>query len=246
MCELRRGTLLHWQTRADEWITPSWRSASVALSGGTTASLTSIDISSKTHLTPLGLRCFPDRTVCAYLRPKRGLLLKTRQPLILTARIAEEDLEPFERLRRTHFPQDRNLLQAHLTMFHRMPGENRALIEEELHFAAQATKVIAADVSGLRHLGAGVAFSITSPALFDIRAALKAGFLSWLGPQDMQPWRPHITVQNKSSKAKADELYRTLDQNFQPHLIDITGLDLWEYLGGPWRHAAYAPFSATA
>ncbi|MGF9566088.1 2'-5' RNA ligase family protein [Neorhizobium sp. JUb45] len=172
--------------------------------------------------------------------------MKTRQPLILTARIAKKDLEPFERLRKTHFPPDRNFLHAHLTMFHRLPGEYRARIEEQLHLNAQATEVIAADVSGLRHLGAGVAFSITSPALLEIRAELKAGFLSWLGPQDMQPWRPHITVQNKSSKAEADELYRTLDQKHQPHLINITGLDLWEYLGGPWRHTANSPFSTSA
>ncbi|KSV60756.1 hypothetical protein N183_37690 [Sinorhizobium sp. Sb3] len=29
--------------------------------------------------------------------------MKTRKPLILTARIAETDLEPFDRLRKAHF-----------------------------------------------------------------------------------------------------------------------------------------------
>lgn len=172
--------------------------------------------------------------------------MKTRQPLILTARIADADLGPFIRLREAHFPPDRNLLPAHLTMFHRLPGEYQARIEETLHSTAQLTKVMAVDVSGLRHLGAGVAFSISSGALLDIRAALKTEFLSWLGPQDTQPWRPHITVQNKSSKTRADELYRRLDQKFQPHRIDVTGLDLWDYLGGPWRHSAYTPFTANA
>lgn len=172
--------------------------------------------------------------------------MKTCQPLILTARIADADLEPFDRLRQAHFPPDRNFLRAHLTMFHRLPGEYQPRIEEALHSIAQTTKVIAVDVSELRHLGAGVAYSITSEALLGIHAVLKTEFLSWLGPQDRQTWRPHITVQNKSSKAVADELYRTLNQNFQPRPIDVIGLDLWEYLGGPWRHAAYAPFSATA
>lgn len=127
-------------------------------------------------------------------------------------------------------------------MFHRLPGEHLARIEEKLHSNAQGAKVIVADVSSVMHLGAGVAFSITSPALLDLRAVMKTEFRSWLGQQDVQPWRPHITVQNKSSKTKADELYRTLDQTFQSHSINLTGVDLWEYLGGPWRHSAYAPF----
>lgn len=129
-------------------------------------------------------------------------------------------------------------------MFHRLPGEYEARIVNELISAAQRTDVMTAHVSGVRHLGAGVAYSITSPALSDMRAALKLEFVSWLGSQDMREWQPHITVQNKASKAKADDLYRSLSQGFQPHPISITGLDLWDYVGGPWQHANYVPFNA--
>ncbi len=48
--------------------------------------------------------------------------MKTLQPLILTARVADDNLEPCERLRQEHFPPP-NFLHAHLTMFHRLPGE---------------------------------------------------------------------------------------------------------------------------
>jgi hypothetical protein len=58
----------------------------------------------------------------------------------------------------------------------------------------------------------------------------------------MQTWRPHITIQNKAPKAKADQLYHELTQGFRAYDIEITGLDLWEYLGGPWRHSAFASF----
>ena len=47
--------------------------------------------------------------------------MKTRHPLVLTARVADKDIEPFDRLREAHFPPDRNVLGAHLTMFHRLP-----------------------------------------------------------------------------------------------------------------------------
>jgi 2'-5' RNA ligase len=120
-------------------------------------------------------------------------------------------------------------------MFHRLPGEYQARIVEKLVYAARGAETIVAEVSGVRHLGAGVAFSIESPELQEMRALIKSEFVSWLGSQDIQKWQPHITVQNKSSKPRADELYRVLSQSFQRHSITITGLDLWEYLGGPWR-----------
>jgi hypothetical protein len=170
--------------------------------------------------------------------------LKTRHPLILTASIAGKDLEPFDRLRQAHFPPDRNFLRAHLTMFHRLPGEYEARIVEEINRAAESVPVLTAEVSGLRHLGAGVAFVIASPALELIRGALKSTFVSWLGSQDMQTWRPHITIQNKVAKAAADELHRDLNARFEPRDIEIVGLDLWAYLGGPWQHVAFAPFGS--
>ncbi|AYD04751.1 2'-5' RNA ligase family protein [Neorhizobium sp. NCHU2750] len=170
--------------------------------------------------------------------------MKTGHPLILTARIAEEDLEPFDRLRQAHFPSDRNFLRAHLTMFHRLPGEYEARIVNALNLAAERMPASTAEVSGVRHLGAGVAYMIACPALEAIRGALKSAFVSWLGSQDMQTWRPHITIQNKVPRAKADELHRDLCARFQPWSILIAGLDLWAYLGGPWQHLAFAPFGS--
>jgi 2'-5' RNA ligase len=171
--------------------------------------------------------------------------LKTRHPLILTARVAEKDIEPFDRLRQAHFPPDRNVLHAHLTMFHRLPVEHSGKIVEQLERVADGYNLVSAEVSGLRHLGAGVAYAVTSPPLQEIHAKLRTECLAWLGPQDRQRWHPHITIQNKVSKPKADALYDDLSQGFQPHPIEILGLDLWVYLGGPWRHSKFVPFGET-
>ncbi|WP_430242625.1 2'-5' RNA ligase family protein [Neorhizobium sp. DAR64861/K0K2] len=169
--------------------------------------------------------------------------MKTLQPLILTARIAQADKAPFDLLRKTHFPPDRNFLDAHLTMFHRLPGEYTDGIVEHLRQVTEAGSSIKAEVSGVRHLGAGVAFTIDSAALQDVRARLKEAFLPWLGPQDMQKWQPHITIQNKVSKDRADRLYQELRATFQPHTIEIKGVDLWKYLDGPWQHETSAIFA---
>lgn len=168
--------------------------------------------------------------------------MKTLKPLILTAHICDSDLEPFDRLRQANFPRDRNFLRAHLTMFHRIPGEYKEQVVQHLIDVAAGHAPITAVVSGLRHLGAGVAFSIVSPELQAIHAILRRAFMPWLGGQDMQKWQPHITIQNKVSKLAADSLHAALTREFQPHTIEIIGLDLWRYLGGPWQHESLAIF----
>ncbi|WP_409201835.1 2'-5' RNA ligase family protein [Rhizobium sp. NZLR8] len=99
-----------------------------------------------------------------------------------------------------------------------------------------------ADVSGLRHLGTGVAFTIASPDLQGIHAKLRGEFIPWLGGQDMQKWQPHITIQNKVSRLVADTLHVSLVREFRPHPIEIVGLDLWRHLNGPWQHETFAMF----
>jgi 2'-5' RNA ligase len=168
--------------------------------------------------------------------------VKTLQPLILTARICDSDLKPFDRLRQEHFPPDRNGLAAHLTMFHRLPGEYREQVVGHLVEVAAGHTPITADVIGLRHLGAGVAYTIASPQLQDIHARLRGAFMPWLGGQDMQKWQPHITIQNKATKLAADTLHAALKEKFRPHTIEIIGLDLWRYLDGPWQHETSAMF----
>ncbi|KXG85140.1 2'-5' RNA ligase family protein [Agrobacterium bohemicum] len=161
--------------------------------------------------------------------------MKTLHPLILTAKIADADLQPFDDLRQKHFPPDRNFLRAHLTMFHRLPGEYIDKIIEDLQDVAEVHSATA-EVSGIRHLGAGVAFTITSPELLEIHLRLKQVWRPWLGGQDMQKWQPHITIQNKVSRTTADATYQKLAAEFRPHSIEIVGLDLWRYMGGPWEH----------
>ncbi len=87
-----------------------------------------------------------------------------------------------------------------------------------------------------------MAFEIRSLELETLRANLFKAFGSWPGPQDRQKFKPHITVQNKVEKASADTLYDALRAGLEPRHITILGIDLWDYLGGPWGHRAFLPF----
>jgi hypothetical protein len=44
-------------------------------------------------------------------------------PLILTLEMDTHSFEILDALRKKHFPPERNVLDAHITLFHKLPGE---------------------------------------------------------------------------------------------------------------------------
>ena len=156
------------------------------------------------------------------------------EPLILTLKLDDASQAYFDHLREAYFPPERNFLRAHLTMFHKLPGEHtgqilvdieEACVQEPLHLTA----------SGPRFLGKGVAYELVSPGLEGLRRRLAATWKPWLGAQDRQGFKPHVTVQNKVDPKKARALHEELSAAFAPFEIRGTGLSLWRYVGGPWE-----------
>jgi len=153
---------------------------------------------------------------------------------ILTLRLNPEAQEFFEALRQRHFPPERNLIAAHLTLFHQLP-ENEFVIAE-LAAAVQGERVFPLQVTGLRSLGRGVAYTVAGQRLMDVHRRLAEAFDPYLIAQDRQRFMPHIVVQNKVTGEQARALLKDLQQTFVPMTIEAQGLELWEYLGGPWKH----------
>jgi 2'-5' RNA ligase superfamily len=161
--------------------------------------------------------------------------------LIVTAELGREDQAWLDRLRRTHYPPERNRLPAHLTMFHALPPSAES---EARHRLAEAAKAPAprASIVGLMDLGGGVAFRIVSDDLDRIRCDLSEAFRGLLSAQDSQGWRPHVTIQNKAAPKVARALIDELERGFAPRRLKIAGLGLHRYLGGPWEDIAAFPF----
>ncbi|MQW88331.1 2'-5' RNA ligase family protein [Sinorhizobium saheli] len=163
----------------------------------------------------------------------------SQPPLIVTAHVDNDDLQFFDALRTRFFPPELNFLRAHVTMFHKLPPEHRLHIDDVLRQAAQMTGTVEVEVTGVRNMGNGVSFVLESENLARVRENLKTAFKSWLGPQDRQPWRPHVTVQNKVHWQKADALYDMLSSEFARRTLRVKGFDVWSYIQGPWRHERY-------
>ncbi|WP_205500831.1 2'-5' RNA ligase family protein [Rufibacter psychrotolerans] len=164
-------------------------------------------------------------------------------PLILTLTLDQEAAAFFTALRIQHFPPERNYLQAHLTLFHKLPAQEES-IGEVLSTLSRTLAPLPLQVTDLMSLGRGVAYRIASEELQHLHKTLQAQWGPFLSPQDKQKLRPHITIQNKVAPAVAKELEQTLRQTFTPFSIKGTGFTLWEYLGGPWGLLREFPFTA--
>jgi hypothetical protein len=94
----------------------------------------------------------------------------------------------------------------------------------------------------VRFLGRGVAYTLASTGLTELRRDLAVAWEPWLTPQDRQRHAPHVTVQNKVDPAVARALHARLSAAFEPGTVAARGLGLWRYLGGPWEPVARYPF----
>ncbi len=155
-------------------------------------------------------------------------------PIVVTALFGDGDNGWLQELRRTHYPAERNRVPAHLTLFRHLPPSLEAELKQRLSVYA-ATRPPRAVLAGIIDLGEGTAIRVESEELEDIRHDLAEAFRGMLTPQDMAPWRPHVTIQNKVEPRAARRLQAELRATFQPRPLDISGLASWRYLGGPWE-----------
>jgi 2'-5' RNA ligase len=159
---------------------------------------------------------------------------------ILTIRFDPVSQEHFEGMRQRYFPPERNLVPAHLTLFHVLPTTEE--ICSTLTRTASANKVFPIAVTGLRSLGRGVAYTLAGSELQSVHRLLSFLFAALLSPQDKQKFRPHVVIQNKTTDAQARELLTLLEASFQTFTVEARGLDLWHYRDGPWELARQFDF----
>ncbi len=140
----------------------------------------------------------------------------TGAPIIVTATFGDGDNGWLQELRRAHYPPERNRVPAHLAR-------------------AAAAPPPAAAVAGIIDLGEGTALRVESAVLEAIRADLVEAFHGLLTPQDLAPWQPHVTIQNKVAPREARALQQRLRLDLTPRPLAIRALAAWRYRDGPWE-----------
>jgi len=162
------------------------------------------------------------------------------RPLVVTAELDPDAFAWLDGLRRAHFPPERNLLAAHLTLFHALPDEEAGRVEADL-VAAAADGPWEGTAVGWMLLGRGVALRVDAPGLQAVRARLRDGWAELLTRQDASGFRPHVTIQNKVTPDAARALESRLAARFAPRPVAFPALRLWRYAGGPWEPVARVP-----
>jgi hypothetical protein len=172
-----------------------------------------------------------------------------RRPIILTAKMGDQDFAYTNRLRRQFYPAERNQVPAHITLFRHLPGHAEAEITglmRDITAQLRAPKAMLADIL---KLSGGVALLVESEELRAIRAAIAEHFHGLLTQQDQGHPRMHITIQNKVKTDLAKQCYAAVLEGFQPRPLAIIGLQSHRYDGGAWEDLSamrfrgkYGPF----
>ncbi|WP_254306039.1 2'-5' RNA ligase family protein [Sphingopyxis sp. BSNA05] len=167
---------------------------------------------------------------------------RLNKPIIMTAQLGKADFAWANALRKRHFPPERNVIDAHVTLFHHLPPQALDEIKAAIVALTREAPRPDAHLSGLIHLGKGVAYRLQAPDLLALRMELAERFAGLLVAQDQQTPRLHITVQNKVPAREAHALFDSLSATFQPRPVTIHGIGLHYYLDGPWQTIGTWPF----
>ena len=172
-------------------------------------------------------------------RPGRALSFS---PFIVTAELPGDVFSWADRLRRTHFPPERNHLAAHVTLFHALAPSLLDELRAVLARLAGDHAPPEARITGLMDLGKGTALAIASPAMLALRAQIAEHFQGALTAQDQHPPRLHITIQNKVTTTEARALQQQLAEGVVERGFRFRGLGLHLYRGGPWEALGHWSF----
>ncbi|MGB5723643.1 MAG: 2'-5' RNA ligase family protein [Parasphingorhabdus sp.] len=167
---------------------------------------------------------------------------RLNRPIIMTAQMGKAEFAWANSLRKSHYPPERNMVGAHITLFHHLPPQALDEIKARVIELTSSLPNPEAKLSGLIHLGSGVAYRLHAPQLLDLRMEMADRFAGLLVAQDQQTPRLHITIQNKVNSREAQNLFERLSAEFEPRSFAIRGIALHYYVDGAWQNIGTWPF----
>ncbi|KAI1874246.1 uncharacterized protein JN550_002825 [Neoarthrinium moseri] len=147
-------------------------------------------------------------------------------------------------LRRRYFPPARLKVDAHVTLFHALPGARLGELRRDLAGLAGATQRFGMCVAreGVFRMGRGVGVGVDARAgerARGLREGLRSKWEPWLSDQDRRKaWNGHYTVMNKENDSeKVEVCLEQLKGGLSDSTGEVRGLRLWRYDRGWWREA---------
>ena len=168
-------------------------------------------------------------------------MIQKTAPLIITITLETATQSYFNALRQQYFPAHCNYLDAHISLFHRLPS-NEPFIQQTLYNFQKRTP-IKIDVTGIKNMPTGVAFNLESTALQQLHKELQKEFKPFLTLKDKKKIWPHITIQNKVTTFKATQTAELLSKDFKAFSFNGMGFSTWLFHKNKWQHQEDILFS---
>ena len=153
-------------------------------------------------------------------------------PLVVTLKIDEHSQLFFNEKRTMFFPAHANYVDAHITLFHKLPSINLDIEIGMTQFAQH--KKFDLLISDIILFETSVSYAIESPQLLHLHAEMQSKFDPYLILNDRKILKPHITIQNKVTTYKAQKTHVLLLKDFNPFVVKAIGFTSWYYLKGYW------------
>jgi hypothetical protein len=176
------------------------------------------------------------------------------EPLyILTLFTDKRHHEAMTALRRQWFPSRILKVDAHVTLFHALPGSKLPELREDIAAIAARTERfgIAVGDKNVFEMGKGVGIHVSDHdnaqrKAAGIRSELRNKWESFLSDQDRrEKWRGHYTIMNKQDeKEEVQKCLAYLKEGHAESQGTVEGLSLWLYDKGWWREAGVYKFSS--
>lgn len=172
---------------------------------------------------------------------------------ILTILTSQGHHERMTALRKKYFPPKIYKVDAHITLFHALPGSKleSSIIHviEDVCSQTSPFHIVAGRLQKLGRRGLGVFIDQSgSRQIQNVHSRLLQVFRKggWLSEQDSGGIKPHYTIMNKvDDESTVDAAFQELKSFYKPDHGTAEGLGLWMYDRGWWRWVKRFPFTAT-
>ena len=155
-------------------------------------------------------------------------------PLIVTLKIDEASQIFFNEQRKKYFPAYCNYVDAHITLFHKLPS-NKIDIDHILEKFSKRNP-FELNIANLVLQSNGIAYEIECEELLQLHKEMQEDLSGYLIRNDRKKLCPHITIQSKVTAYKAFKTHATLLSTFiKPLSATAVGFSCWYYVKGYWE-----------
>lgn len=185
-------------------------------------------------------RSEPKRSTSPHYTPKTAS--PEKNVYVLTLLTDQKHHQTLTKMRKQYFPPRLNRLDAHLTLFHALPGsELETAIRPKLSEIAQSTSPFSILAATPFRLNKGIAIGLPKAKGGDdarnVHTQLKGAWKDFLSRQDSGGFAAHYTIMNKMDDESAvQNAFDEVEANWKGCHGTAEGLSLFLYDRGNWVH----------